>query len=82
MVAQMDRASDSESGGREFESRPDRQPMTRAELRRIATEYGKQRLADALGWTVRTLDRKIAGQHAISKADTLAVQHVVGCIES
>ena len=53
--------------------------MTRAELRRIASVYGKQRLADALGWTVRTLDRKLSGQHAITKADELAVRHVVGC---
>ncbi len=53
--------------------------MTPAELRRIATGYGKQRLADALGWTVRTLDRKLSGQHAITKADELAVRHVVEC---
>lgn len=51
--------------------------MTPTELRRIATDYGKQRLADALGWTVRTLDRKIAGQHAITKADAIAVHAVI-----
>jgi hypothetical protein len=32
--------------------------------------------------TVRTLDRKIAGQHAITKADALAVDHVVECLKS
>lgn len=51
--------------------------MTRDELRRIATEYGKQRLADEVGWTVRTLDRKIAGQHRITKADEIAIRAVV-----
>jgi plasmid maintenance system antidote protein VapI len=51
--------------------------MTPAELRRIATEYGRQRLADALGWTVRTLDRKIAGQHRITKADAIAIRAVI-----
>lgn len=51
--------------------------MTRSELRRIAAEYGKQRLADALGWTVRTLDRKIAGQHRITKADAIAIRAVI-----
>ena len=55
--------------------------MTSAELRTICGEVGKKRLADALGWTVRTLDRKLSGQHAITKADALAVQHVVKCGE-
>ncbi len=40
MVAQTDRASDSESGGREFESRPDHQPLTPAELRNFIKAGG------------------------------------------
>ncbi len=51
--------------------------MTRDELSRIAAEYGKPGLAAALGWTVRTLDRKIAGQHRITKADAIAVRAVI-----
>ncbi|MBP3954379.1 hypothetical protein J8F10_03620 [Gemmata sp. G18] len=51
--------------------------MTPAELRRIADGFGKKPLADALGWTVRTLDRKITGQHAITKADAIAVRAVI-----
>lgn len=56
--------------------------MTQAELRRVAAEYGKQGLADALGCTVRALDRKTAGQHAVTKADEPAVRPVAGCIGS
>lgn len=51
--------------------------MTRNELRRVATEFGKPELAAALGWTVRTQDRKIAGQHRITKADAIAVRAVI-----
>lgn len=50
--------------------------MTTEELRSICERIGKERLARLLGWTVRTLDRKIAGQHRITKEDAIAVQAV------
>ena len=53
--------------------------MTPAELRTICDEVGKENLARSLEWTVRTVDRKLSGQHAITKADELAIRHVVEC---
>jgi hypothetical protein len=38
---------------------------------------GKSTLAEMLGWTVRTLDRKLSGQHKITKADSLVMGAVV-----
>ena len=52
--------------------------MTPAELRTICNEMGKRRLASLLGWTVRTMDRKLSGQHKITKADELAIRAVAG----
>jgi hypothetical protein len=53
--------------------------MNPADLLAISKSYGKEKLAAALGWSVRTLERKLSGQHAITKADALAVRHVVEC---
>ncbi len=47
--------------------------MTPAELRTICEELGKERLANLLKWTVRTMDRKLSGQHKITKANEVAV---------
>jgi hypothetical protein len=51
--------------------------MTPSAPRAICDEVGKPRLAEALGWTVRTIDRKLAGQHRITKADAVAIRAVV-----
>jgi hypothetical protein len=56
--------------------------MTPTELRSVASAFGKPRYADDLGWTVRTLDRKLSGQHKITKTDELAVRRVVGRLVS
>jgi hypothetical protein len=47
--------------------------MTPVELRTISQSYGKEKLASALGWSVRTLERRLSGQHMITKADELAI---------
>lgn len=69
LVAQSDRASGSEPGGREFESRPNRQPMTPAELRSIGEKlYGpcwQTPLARALPVATRTIRYWLAGKRAI-----------------
>lgn len=48
--------------------------MTATELRIIAHKIGKERLAKMLRWTIRTLDRKISGQHKITEADEVAIR--------
>jgi hypothetical protein len=69
LVAQSDRASDSESEGREFESRPNLQAMTSAELREIGERlYGpewKAKMARALPVTTRTIRFWLAGDREI-----------------
>jgi hypothetical protein len=45
-----------------------RKSMTAEQLRAICNEIGKDRLAEHLGWTVRTMDRKLSGQHGITRA--------------
>jgi hypothetical protein len=50
--------------------------MTPAELRAVCDDVGKTKLAGMLGWTVRTLDRKLSGQHKITKGDEVAVDAV------
>jgi hypothetical protein len=69
VVAQMDRASDSESGGREFESRPDHQSMTPAELRthgeRLFGSRWQTKLARALPVTPRSVRHWLSGKHPI-----------------
>lgn len=55
--------------------------MSREELRRICDAVGKERLAALLEWTVRTLDRKLSGQHKITKADAMAVRAAVLAVE-
>jgi hypothetical protein len=55
--------------------------MTPAELRAVCDVVGKSKLADLLGWTVRTMDRKLSGKHKITRADELAVRHVTECLE-
>lgn len=84
----MDRASDSDSGGREFESRPDRQPMTPAELRAICDSLndersvgGQTRLAELLGWDDSTVRRKLAGKSRITQVDQLAIERALQKLE-
>ena len=65
----MDRTPDSGSGGRGFESRPDYQPMTASELRKIGEFlYGKRwqtTLARRIKVDARTVRRWLAGKRKI-----------------
>ncbi len=58
-----------------------RQGMTNDELRTICDRIGKDRLAAILDWTVRTIDRKLSGQHKITKADAVAIRAAVLAVE-
>lgn len=50
--------------------------MTKEELLTICQCIGKDRLASLLDWTVRTMDRKLSGQHRITREDAIAVRAV------
>lgn len=83
-VAQMDRSPDSESGGRGFESRPDRQPMTTEEMLVIVASLndhhgrgGQTELARRTGWNHSTVWRKLNGKLKISRADALLILDAV-----
>jgi hypothetical protein len=53
--------------------------MTPAELRALCDEVGRH-LKDGLGWTERTIGRKLAGHHRITKADAVAIGAVVATV--
>lgn len=50
-----------------------------ADLQKVCDKVGKQRLANLFGWTVRTLDRKLSGQHKITTINELAIRHIAEC---
>ena len=58
--------------------------MTRSELRSLCEKLnpgGQTKLAGMLEWTPRTMRNKLAGKSKITKADAMAITHVMECIK-
>lgn len=43
---------------------------------------GQTELAGMMGWTTRTMRNKLAGKTPITKADAMAISHVMECDNS